>query len=291
MSSAAIRPRRSCLYLPGDKARVHEKARELPADVLIFDLEDAVAPEGKIAARAAVAQAVASRGYGRREVIVRVNGLGSDWMRDDLAAVLPSAPDGVLFPKINDAADIAACDAALAKAGAGPGMALWAMIETPLSILNLREIAAAGASTRLAGFIVGTNDLAKDLGAEPTPDRMAFLTPLSLTLVAARSHGLAAIDGVFNAIDDAEGLENECRQGRTLGYEGKTLIHPSQIEAANRVFAPDAAEVEQAHAVIAAFAEPQNAGKGVIRVNGRMTELLHLEQARRLVALAAAIEG
>ena len=170
-------------------------------------------------------------------------------------------------------------------------MALWAMIETPLSILNLREIAAAGASTRLAGFIVGTNDLAKDLGAEPTPDRMAFLTPLSLTLVAARSHGLAAIDGVFNAIDDAEGLENECRQGRTLGYDGKTLIHPSQIEAANRVFAPDAAEVEQAHAVIAAFAEPQNAGKGVIRVNGRMTELLHLEQARRLVALAAAIEG
>lgn len=282
------RPRRSVLYMPGANAKALEKAKSLPADALIFDLEDAVAPEAKLEARAAVAAAVQQGGYGRREVIVRVNALASAWGAGDLAATAQAGADAFLFPKVDSEADVRAAAAALANAGAA-GKPFYVMIETPKAILAIREIAEAAADTRLLGFVLGTNDLAKELRVRPTPDRLAFQAALSLTVAAARAHGLAAIDGVFNDIQNAEGLEAECRQGAALGFDGKTLIHPSQIEAANRLFAPSADEVARAHAIIAAFALPENAGKGVLKVDGRMTELLHLAEAQRLAAVAEAI--
>lgn len=288
MFEIAARPRRSVLYMPGANPKALEKARSLPADALIFDLEDAVAPEAKHEARAAVAAAVGSRAYGRREVIVRVNGLATEWGREDVQAAAAVGPDAVLFPKVEGAADIRAAARALAEAGA-PETPFLVMIETPKAILALKDIAEAAADTRLLGFVMGTNDLAKELRVRPTPDRVAFQTALSLTVTAARAHGLVAIDGVFNDIQNAEGFEAECRQGVALGFDGKTLIHPSQLEAANRWFAPAPEEVARAHAVIAAFALPENAGRGVIKVDGRMTELLHLAEAKRIAAVAEAI--
>ena len=287
----AFRPRRSCLYMPGANTRALEKAASLSADMLILDLEDAVAPEHKAEARDNVRQAVQGRGYGSREVVIRCNALDSPWGADDLAMAVEAGPDGVLAPKVTGPADILQLDAALSEAGASPELALWAMIETPLAILNIRDIAATAGTTRLAGFVMGTNDLAKELNAVPTPDRLAFQSALSLTLAASRAYGLAAIDGVFNDIGDEAGLEAECSQGRVLGFEGKTLIHPAQLAIANRVFSPEPEEVIHARAVIAAFAQAENRGKGVIKVDGRMTELLHLEQARRLVAICEAIDA
>ena len=277
--------------MPGDKPRVLEKATGLPADLLILDLEDAVARAAKDEARVLVCQTVASRPFGTREVVIRVNGLDSEWAAKDVREAVGSYPDGVLFPKIGTADDVATADRLMSEAGAGQQMVLWAMIETPLAILNLREIAAAAENTRLGGFVVGTNDLAKEAGSRMTSDRMAFATALSLTVAAARAYGLAAIDGVFNALDDAQGFEAECKQGRDFGFEGKSLIHPSQIDAANRVFAPDPQEVQRAHEIVAAFALPQNAGKGVITVGGTMVERLHWEQAKRLIALDEAISA
>lgn len=288
MSHRAYRPRRSVLYMPGANAKALEKAKSLPADALILDLEDAVAPEAKAQARAAVAAMVAQRPYGPREVIVRVNALGSPWGEEDLAAIAGAGADAVLFPKIDGPEDVEAAAAALARAGAAT-LPFYVMIETPRAVLALRDIAAASARTALAGFVVGANDLAKDLRARATPDRQAFLAALSMTVLAARAYGLIAIDAVFNDVQDAAGLEAECAQGAALGFDGKSLIHPSQIEAANRAFSPAPEEIAHALAVIAAFAAPENAGLGVLKVNGRMVERLHLEEARRLAAIAAAL--
>jgi citrate lyase subunit beta/citryl-CoA lyase len=278
MNSA--RPRRSCLYMPGANAKALEKAKTLAADVLIFDLEDSVAPE-----------AIKAGGYGKREIIVRVNGLSTPWGRDDIVAACACGPNGILAPKIEGGAQVAELDAALTVAGLSKDAALWANIETPRAILNLADIAAAARTTRLACFVMGLNDLSKETRAQQRSGRAAFQAALSLAVMAARAEGLTAIDGVFNDIADSAGFETECRQALEFGYDGKTLIHPSQIETANAVFAPSADEVTRAHAIIAAFALPENAGKGVIKVDGRMTELLHLEEAKRVVAVSEAIGG
>jgi citrate lyase subunit beta / citryl-CoA lyase len=283
------RPRRSALYMPGANAKALAKARTLLADAVILDLEDAVAPEAKVEARGLVATTLAEGGFGQRETVIRINALETPWGRDDLAMAVAARPDAILAPKITGPADVEAVDDALSAAGAGQGIGLWIMIETPQAVLDLGAIVAMAGKTRLSCLVMGTNDLAKDMRARRTPDRAAFLAALSLTVMAARTRGLDAIDGVFNAIDDPDGFAAECAHGRVLGFDGKTLIHPSQIEAANAAFAPEAAEVAHARAVIAAFADPANAGKGVLKVDGKMTELLHLEEARRTVAMADAI--
>lgn len=286
---ARLRPRRSCLYVPGDNARALEKAKSLPADALILDLEDAVAPDAKTDAREAILNAVDEGAFGATEVVIRVNGLETEWGRDDLRMAVSAGVDGVLVPKIARGKDIRAIDKALSKLGAPRDLGLWVMIETPLAILNIKKIAKASARTRLTGFVMGTNDLAKEHNAVPTPDRLTFLFSLSAAVVAARAYDLVAIDGVYNDIDNAAGLSVECEQGRVLGFDGKTLIHPSQIEAANRIFSPSEAELSHAKAVVEAFALPENQGKGVISLDGQMVELLHLEQAERLIAMDEAI--
>ncbi len=272
------RPRRSCLYMPGSNARAMEKAKTLDADVVLFDLEDSVAPDAKEAAREAVAGAIRAGGYGDRELVVRINGVGSPWIEEDLAAVRDSRPDAVLLPKVEQAEDVDKASEA--------GLPVWAMIETPRAILGVDAIAAAPA---LSVMVVGTNDLAKEMGARLTPGREAFQTALSMTVLAARAHGRTAIDGVYNAIGDEEGLTAECEQGLTLGFDGKTLIHPSQLAACNRIFSPSEEALAEARAVIAAFADPANKGAGVLKVDGKMAERLHLEQAEALVAMADAI--
>lgn len=291
MTETAHRPRRSALYMPGANTRALEKAKTLAADMLIFDLEDAVAPEAKSEARENVAAAVRGGGYGPREVVVRINGLDTEWGLEDLKSAVSGGPDGILAPKVIDGSDVERLDDAMSRAGAPGSMSLWVMIEMPKAILNIQDIAEAVGRTRLAGFVMGTNDLAKELRARPTADRAAFQASLGLAMLAARAYDLVALDGVYNDISNEEGLVAECENGRTLGFDGKTLIHPSQLEPCNRVFSPEPGDVEQARAVIAAFADPANAGKGVLKVNGKMTELLHLEEARRLVAVQAAIEA
>jgi citrate lyase subunit beta/citryl-CoA lyase len=277
--------------MPGANAKALEKAKNLPADVLLLDLEDSVAPEAKVDARAQVAAAVQAGGYGKREVIVRVNALATAWGYDDIAAAGAAGPDGVLAPKVESGDEVIALDDAMSEAGFAREATLWVMIETPRAILNLAPIAAAARGTRLSAFVMGTNDLAKEMRARPGAARTPFYAALSLAVMAARAEGLSAIDGVYNDIANAEGFEAECRHGLDFGFDGKTLIHPSQIDACNRVFAPSEEEIARAHAVIAAFAAPENAGKGVIRVDGKMTELLHLEEARRVVAVAEAIQA
>jgi citrate lyase subunit beta/citryl-CoA lyase len=275
--------------MPGANAKALEKAKTLAADVLLLDLEDSVAPEAKADARAQVAAAVQAGGYGKREVIVRVNALATPWGRDDIAAAGAARPDGILAPKVESAAEVKALDDAMSAAGFSANASLWVMIETPRAILNLAGIAAAAKGTRLAVFVMGLNDLAKETRARAGSNRAAFFTAMSLAVTAARAEGLTVIDGVYNDIADAAGFEAECRQGLEFGFDGKTLIHPSQVETCNAVFAPTEEEVSRARAVIAAFAAPENAGKGVIKVDGRMTELLHLEEAKRVVAVAEAI--
>lgn len=287
----AHRPRRSALYMPGANTRALEKAKTLPADSLIFDLEDAVAPDAKAEARENVCNAVKGGGYGKREICVRINGLDTEWGLDDLNAAVAAGPNAILAPKVISRDDIRKLDAAMTAAGASADMQLWVMIEMPLAILNIQEIAAAAADTRLNLFVMGTNDLAKELRASAKPNRqLAFGTALSMAMLAARAYDIIAIDGVFNDIKDEHGLRAECEEGAAMGFDGKTLIHPSQVAVANEVFAPSAADVEQAQAVIQAFADPANAGKGVLKVNGKMTELLHLEEAKRLVAVEKAIQ-
>lgn len=288
---STIRPRRSCLYMPGANAKALEKAKTLPADVLLLDLEDAVAPEAKESAREAVAAAVKEKGYGKREVVIRINALSTPWGRDDLRAAAAAGPDGVLAPKVNSAADIIELDDALTEAGFADEGVLWAMIETPRAFLNIAEIAAAAKATRLGVFVLGLNDYAKETRARPGAARASFSYAMGAAIAAARAEGLTAIDGVYNDIADAAGFEAECRQGLDFGFDGKTLIHPSQIDTANALFAPTEEELARARAVIAAFAAPENAGKGVLKVDGKMTELLHLEEARRVVAVAEAISG
>jgi citrate lyase subunit beta/citryl-CoA lyase len=287
--AAPARPRRSCLYVPGANARALEKAKLLPADALILDLEDAVAPEAKADARDAIRRAVSDRAYGAREVLIRVNGLETEWGQDDLEMTASAGVAGVLVPKVTSGDDIRFVEQLLSDAGASPNLGLWVMIEMPLAILNISEIAAASVDTRLTGFVMGTNDLVKEFNAVPTPDRRAFNYSLSATLAAARAYRLAAIDGVYNDINNVAGLSAECEQGRVLGFDGKSLIHPAQIETANEVFSPGEAEISHAKDVIEAFALPENRGKGVISLNGQMVELLHLEQAERLIAINDAI--
>jgi citrate lyase subunit beta/citryl-CoA lyase len=277
------------LYVPASNPRAIEKARSLPCDGVILDLEDAVAPEMKPQARAAAAEAVKAGGFGRREVVVRVNGLSTPWGADDLAAAAAAGPDAVLVPKVNSPADVAAYDAALKAAPAGTR--LWAMIETCPAMFELNAIGAAASTTRLAAFVMGVNDLAKEMKARQTPGREAFLPFLSLAVAAARAHGLVVLDGVHNEIDDLAALEAVCRQGAAFGFDGKSLIHPSHLEICNRAFSPPADEVAWAGAVVEAFADPANEGKGALRVDGRLAEHLHLAEARRLLALAAAIEA
>ncbi len=287
---SAHRPRRSCLYMPGANPRALEKAKTLPADALIFDLEDAVAPDAKLEARQTVCEAVKAGGYGKREVVVRINGLDTEWGLDDLKAAVEAGPDAILAPKVIDGGDIDRLDDAMSRAGAPEDMGLWVMIEMPKAILNIKDIAEAVGRTRLAAFVMGTNDLAKEMrAATDAPVRTGFQSALSLSVMAARAYDLLAIDGVFNDIKDEAGLEAECEQGVKLGFDGKTLIHPAQLDITNRIFAPTPEDVSQAKDVIDAFADPENAGQGVIKVNGKMTELLHLEEARRVVAVAEAI--
>jgi citrate lyase subunit beta/citryl-CoA lyase len=285
-----IRPRRSALYMPGSNARALEKAKTLAADVVIFDLEDAVAPDAKETAREQVVAAVKGGGYGRRELVIRINGLDTPWGRADLAAALNAAPDGVLVPKVSKPEDLALVASALA--GAPAKVHAWAMMETPLAILNAREIAATAASsdTRLMCFVMGTNDLVKETRADLDTERTAALYWLSATVTAARAYGIDVLDGVYNNFKDLDGFRRECLQGRRLGMDGKTLIHPDQITGANEVFSPSAAELAWARKIIAAFEQPENKGKGAITVDGRMVELLHVETARRTVRIAEAIE-
>jgi len=286
---AAIRPRRSALYMPASNARAIEKARQLPCDVVILDLEDAVAPEAKVEARASAVAAVHAGGFGRREVVIRVNGLATPWGADDLAAAAAAGPDAVLVPKIGSAADVETYDAALAAAPAETR--LWAMIETCPALFDLLGIAAASGRTRLAAFVMGINDLAKEMKARQTPGREAFLPFLSMAVAAGRAHGLILLDGVHNEIDDLALLEATCRQGAAFGFDGRSVIHPTHLETCNRVFAPPPEDVIWAAAVVAAFAEPQNEGRGALRVEGRLAERLHLAEARRLLDLAASIQA
>jgi citrate lyase subunit beta / citryl-CoA lyase len=285
----ASRPRRSVLYMPASNVRAIEKARTLPCDGVILDLEDAVAPDAKPEARARAVEAVKAGGFGRREIIVRCNGLDTPWGAEDLRAAAAVGPDAILVPKVSAGADIAAYAAAIAAAP--ERTALWAMIETPAAVMALSEIAAASAAHRTACWVIGLNDLAKAMGGRQTPDRSPHAPILSLSVAAARAHGLAILDSVFNGIDDPATLEAQCRQAAAIGFDGKSLIHPSQIEAANRIFSPDPAEVAWSRAVIDAFAEPENRMRGALQVEGRLAERLHLEQAERLVEVAQAIES
>ena len=284
---ATARPRRSVLYMPGSNARALEKGRSLPADALILDLEDAVAPDAKETARGQIAEAVEAGGYGRRELAIRVNGLDTPWGRDDVAAAAACGPDAILLPKVETAAMVAELEALMAAAGAPERTAIWCMMETPLGMLNAQEV--AGASKRVACLVMGTSDLVKDLQAAHTPQRLPVLTSLSLCILAARAYGQAILDGVHLDLQDDEGFAASCVQGKELGFDGKTLIHPKTIAAANEVFAPSAAEVEQAHKIIAAHAEAAAAGKGVVVLDGKLIENLHVEAAQRSVALAEAI--
>lgn len=287
--SSSIRPRRSVLFLPGSNPRALEKARALPADGLIFDLEDAVAPATKEAARAGVAAALNAGGYAPRELVLRVNALETPWGHADLAAAATLPIDAVLLPKVENAERVRLSIALLDALGAPPELSLWCMIETPLGVLAAAEIAAA--SPRLAVLVLGTSDLSKDLRVRETRDRLPLLTALGLVLLAARAHGRAVLDGVHLDLADAEGFAAACRQGRELGFDGKTLIHPAQTEPANEAFSPAADEVARARRLIAAYAEAEAAGRGAARVEGRLVEALHVEEARRTLALAEAIAG
>jgi citrate lyase subunit beta/citryl-CoA lyase len=284
---SSIRPRRSALYMPGANERAVEKAKTLAADAIIFDLEDATAPDAKVEARGRVCAAVASGEYGHRELTIRVNGLDTEWHADDLRAAAEAGPAAVVVPKVGSVADVAAIEKGLEAAGAPDHTAIWAMVETPVAMLHAEEIAAA--SERLTVLVMGTNDLAKELHAEHVPGRQPLLTGLGLCLLAARATGKVILDGVYNDIKDEVGFEAECLQGRQLGFDGKTLIHPSQLEPANRVWAPAADAVDDARALIATFEAAVAEGKGVVTHNGRMVENMHVDNARRLIALAEAI--
>ena len=282
-----VRPRRSVLYLPASNERAIRKAATLECDTLILDLEDAVSPDAKDQARRNAVAAVRARSFGRREVVVRVNALETPWGEDDLALVSEAGPDAILVPKINEVADLSRYTQALVQAPSQT--ALWAMVETTRSLFRLDEIAAAGVSSRLSVLVVGTNDLAKEMRAELDPGRAPFLGTLGLIVAAARAYGLGVIDGVFNDLDDNEGFAAQCEQGRAFGFDGKTLIHPSQIALSNAAFSPSGSVVDLARRIIAAFDEPENRGSGAIRLDGKMVERLHLTQAKDTLAVHEAI--
>jgi citrate lyase subunit beta / citryl-CoA lyase len=279
-----MRPRRSALYLPGNKPRALEKGKSLPADVVIFDLEDAVGPDAKADSRAAVCDAISSEGYGPREVVVRVNGLDTEWHDEDLAAVAGSTAQGVLVPKVESGDQVRALAAMLDELDAAKSLWLWVMIETPRSFLRAEEIASA--SDRLAALVIGTNDLVNDLHGLHVPGRAPVVPALSLAVLGARAANKAILDGVFNDITDEDGFRAEARQGREMGFDGKTLIHPSQIGPANDLFGPSQQEVADARKVVDAYEEARAAGTSVTTVDGRMIESLHVRNAERVLALA-----
>jgi citrate lyase subunit beta/citryl-CoA lyase len=286
-----IRPRRSVLYMPGSNARAIAKARELPADGVILDLEDAVAPETKEQARRQVVEAVKAGGFGAREVFIRVNGIDTPWHADDLSAAAHAGPDAIVVPKISEVAQLERVGQRLLDMKADLKTRVWAMIETPAAIFNIMSLAAEAhdSETRLAGFVMGTNDLAKETRVRIVPGRTPMVSWLSTCVLAARAHGIDILDGVYNDLGDAAGFERECIQARDLGFDGKTLIHPSQIAPCNAAFSPTAEEIAQANKVIATFDLPENRGKGVIQIEGRMVERMHADMARRTVAIAEAI--
>ncbi len=275
------RPFRSVLYIPGSKDRALDKARGLPVDAIIFDLEDAVTPDAKIDARATLAAALEQGGYGNRFKIIRINGLDTEWGEGDIAALKDAGADAILVPKVNSAADVQAVAERL-----GNDTPIWAMMETPLGILNALEIAA---HPQMTGFVAGTNDLAKDLNCRGRADRLPMQMALQTILMAARAHGVVAIDGVYNQFKDDDGLRFECDQGRDLGYDGKTLIHPAQVAVSNECFAPTQAELDLARRQIAAFEESEALGQGVAVVDGKIVENLHIETAKKALAKAKAI--
>ncbi len=288
-----IRPRRSVLYMPGSNARVLEKAKTLAADGVILDLEDSVAPDAKEMARRQVADVVKAGGFGKREVFIRINGVDTPWHADDLSAAAHAAPDAILVPKVSNPQTLEMVGRRLLDMHSDHKIRIWAMIETPLAIFNILPIAAEAkdSESRLSGFVIGTNDLAKDTRARMVPGRMPMLAWLSTCVAAARIYGIDILDGVYNDIGNADGFLAECRQGAELGFDGKTLIHPSQIEPCNKAFSPSADDVALARKTLAAFDLPENKGKGVVSIDGRMVERLHADMARRTVAIADAIAG
>ncbi len=285
-----IRPRRSALYMPGSNARALEKARSLAADAVIFDLEDAVAPDAKVLAREQVCAAVRAGGYGPREVVIRVNGLATEWGMADIEAAAAARPDAVLIPKVSNATQVAEADAVLNAHGV-TSTRLWAMMETPLAMLQATEIAGAARTTGLSVFVMGTNDLAKETRARLLPGRAAMLPWLMTCVAAARAYGIEILDGVWNNFADEAGFRAECEQGRDLGMDGKTLIHPNQLAICNEVFAPGEAEVAWARKVVEAFDVPENANKGALQLDGKMVERLHADMARHTLSVADAISA
>jgi citrate lyase subunit beta/citryl-CoA lyase len=288
----SFRPRRSVLYMPGSNARAIEKARSLPVDGVILDLEDAVAPDAKAQARQQVADAVKAGGFGTREVFIRVNGIDTPWHADDLNAAAHAAPDGILVPKVGTVETLERVGQRLLDMRTSHKTRIWAMIETPEAIFNINALAAEAhdSETRLAGFVMGTNDLAKETRARLIPGRAPMVAWLALCVLAAHGHGIDILDGVYNDLSDPKGFEAECAQARDMGFDGKTLIHPNQIGPCNTAFSPSAEEVAQARKTIAAFGLPENKDKGVVQIDGRMVERMHAEMARRTVEIADAIE-
>ncbi len=286
-----VRPRRSFLFMPGSNARALEKAKTLAADGFIFDLEDAVAPDLKQTARRQIADAVASRGYGKREILVRINGLDTSWWLEDVGMVAKAHPDGIVIPKVESPDQLTAISDRLGDINADHAIRVWAMIETALGVLHAEEIAeqARDFEVRLEGFIIGPNDIARETRMRMVKGRGPMLPALSNCIFAARAHGIDILDGVYNDFSDTEGFASECTQSREMGFDGKTLIHPSQIEACNAAFTPGADEVARAREILAAFEKPENAGKGAIQLGGQMVERLHMEMAKRTVAIADAI--
>jgi citrate lyase subunit beta / citryl-CoA lyase len=286
-----IRPRRSLLFMPGSNARALEKARNLPADGLILDLEDSVAPDAKALARDQIAQAIAAKGFGKRELLIRVNGLDSPWWIDDIAMAGRARPDGILVPKVSSVEDLNAVGDRLSAVGADASIRVWAMIETARAVLHAEELAAASRDprTRLAGFVFGPNDISRETRIRMAPGRAAMVPMITHCILATRAHGLEILDGPYSDLGNTDGFGQECAQGRDLGFDGKTLIHPGQIEACNAIFTPPAEEVAHARKIIAAFDQPENASRGAIRLDGQMVERLHADMARRTIAIADAI--
>lgn len=292
MTDTNHRPRRSCLYMPASNQRALKKAQTLPTDTVIFDLEDAVAPDAKEQARENASGALQSGAYGNRELVVRINAVDTPWFAEDLEQICSSQADAVLVPKVTDANMVEQISTLMDQHDPSAQTRLWVMIEMPIAILHIADIAAMGHSSRLTALVMGFNDLAKEMRAEQ--DRQLFIPAMAQTIMAARAHGLQVIDSVYNDFKDPDGLEVECEQGRKFGFDGKTLIHPSQIDIANRAFSPSAEKITEAKTIVAAFDDPANAGKGVLVVDGKMTEILHRDQAMQTIAIAdaiAALEG
>jgi citrate lyase subunit beta/citryl-CoA lyase len=286
-----IRPRRSLLFMPGSNARALEKARNLPADGIILDLEDSVAPDAKALARGQIAAAIAAGGFGRREILIRVNTLDSPWWMDDIAMAGKARPDGILVPKISSVGDLRTIARCLGDVGADPSIKVWTMIETAQAVLHAEELAAAAEDSemRLAGFVFGPNDISRETRIRMLPGRSAMIPMITHCILAARAWGLEILDGPYSDFSNVDGFAQECTQGRDLGFDGKTLIHPGQIEACNAIFTPPEEEVAHARKIIAAFARPENASRGAIQLDGQMVERLHADMARRTIAIADAI--